>query len=296
VKTSTSIRALVELMEDSDPMVMSHAQAKLMEYGESIIPELEHIEQSSFDSPVLMENVAKILHKIRFSVIKKTLSNWVSTREKNLLEAVFTINQFQFSELDKDDFLLQFQQLKHDFWMKISPRQTCFERVKALNQVFYKSFGFNCLQKSFYSPFEVYTHSVFDTKEGNSLSLGLIYSIVAQSLDIPIYGVATMNRRAPFVLAYLDETNLLPYLDWGINNNGVLFYINIENKGEMVSPKQLREYYLMIGLQGNRSQFEPSPNSVIIRKYLEDIKRSYENQAYYRYKLDEINELISLFK
>jgi|SRR5690554_175185 len=282
-------------MDDSDQMVVMHAKNKLLEYGEEIISELEILEEDCFTRPVQVSNISEVLSCLRFQKLKKNLKNWLDSDEKNLLEAVYTISTYQFPELKIEDFTSKFQELRHQCWMEINSRQTSFEKVDALNKVFFDVYDFIRVDKVPYSPFEIFVNSVMDTREGTDLSLGLIYSMVAQSLDIPIYGVTTMNNRAPFVLAYLDKDNLLPVLDWGIDNNGVLFYVSIGTKGLIVDPQQLKKAFLSEGLPQSRAQFEPSPNSLIIKKYLNDIKRSYSNQIHFRYKLRDIEELLELF-
>jgi regulator of sirC expression with transglutaminase-like and TPR domain len=282
-------------MDDSDQMVVEHSKYTLLQYGEEIIPELELLAEDCFMRPVQTANISEVLNCLRFHRVKRDLHQWLNSEDKNLMQAVYTICTYQFPELKIEAFTAQFQELRHKCWMEINARQTSFEKVDALNKVFFDVYDFIRVEKVPYSPFEIFVNSVMETKEGTDLSLGLIYSMVAQSLDIPIYGVTTMNNRAPFVLAYLDKDNLLPILDWGIDNNGVLFYVGVGTRGLIVDPQQLKEAFLSEGLPQNRAQFEPSPNSVIIKKYLNDIKRSYENQVHFRYKLRDIEELLELF-
>lgn len=283
-------------MDDPDQMVVDHAMGKLLEYGEDIIPNLERLEDDCLIHPIQMENISIVLDSLRFHRIKKSLQNWLKSDDKSLMQAVYTVCSYQYPDLKIEEFTAKFQALRHQCWMEINSRQTSFEKVEALNKVFFDVFDFVRVNEVPHSPFEIFVNSVMECKEGTDLSLGLIYSMVAQSLDIPIYGVTTMNNRAPFVLAYMDKDNLLPILDWGIENNGVLFYIGVGTKGLIIDPKQLKEAYLSEGLPQNRAQFEPSPNSLIIKKYLNDIKRSYANQAKFRYKLRDIEELLELFK
>lgn len=282
-------------MDDSDQMVVEHSKDTLLQYGEEIIPELELLEEDCFMRPAQIANISEVLSCLRFQKVKKELKNWVKSEDKNLLQAVYTICSYQFPELKIEEFTAKFQEIRHLCWMEINSRQTSFEKVDALNKVFFDVYDFIKVDKVPYSPFEIFVNSVMETREGTDLSLGLIYSMIAQSLDIPIYGVTTMNNRAPFVLAYLDKDNLLPILDWGIDNNGVLFYIGVGTKGLIIDPQQLKEAFLSEGLPQNRAQFEPSPNSVIIKKYLNDIKRSYANQVHFRYKLRDVEELLELF-
>ncbi|WP_159038456.1 transglutaminase family protein [Brumimicrobium mesophilum] len=282
-------------MDDPDQMVVDHAMGKLIEYGDGIIPNLENLEDDCLIHPIQLENIAIVLDALRFHRIRNDLTDWLNSDDKCLMKAVYIICSYQYPELNIDAFTSKFQELKHFCWMEINSRQTSFEKVDALNKVFFDTFDFVKVNELPHSPFELFVNSVMESKEGTDLSLGLIYSIVAQSLDIPIYGVTTMNNRAPFILAYMDKDNLLPILDWGIDNNGVLFYISVGNKGLVIDPKQMKEAYLSEGLPQNRAQFEPSPNSVIIKKYLKDIKRSYENKVQFRYKLKDIDELLELF-
>lgn len=282
-------------MDDPDAVVMEHAKQTLIECGEEIIPQLEIIEEDSIDNPLRIENIKEVLGCLRFQKVKKSLESWLSSSDKNLLEAVYIINSYQFPELKIEDFTRQFQELKHRCWMKLNSRQTSFEKIATINKVFFEEFAFVQPTKLPYSPFEIFLNSVLDTKEGTDLSLGLVYSLVAQSLELPVYGVTTMNHRAPFVLAYLDKSNLLPVLNWGIDNNGVLFYIQVGEKGNIVDPQHFKKSYFELGLPQSRAQFEPSPNTIVMKKYLRDIRRSFSNQPYYRYKLDDIDELLGLF-
>ncbi|RYM34529.1 hypothetical protein ERX46_03915 [Brumimicrobium glaciale] len=282
-------------MDDPDQMVVEHARGRLLEYGEDIIPNLEHLEDDCLTYPIQLENISVVLDALRFKRIKNSLHSWLKSEDKSLMQAVYTICTYQYPDLTIEDFTSNFQNLRHQCWMEINSRQTSFEKVDAINKVFFDVFDFVRVNEVPHSPFEIFVNSVMESREGTDISLGLIYSLIAQSLDIPIYGVTTMNNRAPFLLAFMDKDNLLPILDWGIENNGVLFYIGVGTKGLIIDPKQLKEAYLSEGLPQNRAQFEPSPNSMIIKKYLKDIKRSYSNQAQFRYKLRDLEELLELF-
>ncbi|RFC55313.1 transglutaminase family protein [Brumimicrobium aurantiacum] len=282
-------------MDDSDQMVVKHAKHKLLEFGTEIIPNLERLEEDSFVNPRQLENVTEVLDALRLQHIKSSLKGWLQSEDKNLMHALFIICSYQYPELKIEDFTALFQKLRHQCWMEVNSRQTSFEKVEALNKVFFDVFNFVKVSEIPYSPFDIFINSVMDSRQGTDISLGLIYSIVAESLDIPVYGVTTLNNRAPYILAYMDKDNLLPILNWGIENNGVLFYIGIGSKGLIIDPKQLKEAYASEGLPQNKSQFEPSPNTLIIKKYLMDIKRSFENHVQFRYKLNDIDELLEFF-
>lgn len=295
MKTKTSIHALIQLLDDPNVEVMEHAKRVLLNYGDEIIPELEKIEDASLRDPVQMENVASILKALRFQRVKNLLSEWINDDEKDLMKAVYAINAYQFPDLNIQDFVMKFQDLKHSCWREMNPKQTSFEKIEVLNKVFFKKFEFTRVQRGYSSPFEIYLDSVLDTKEGTDLSIALIYSLIAQSLDLPVYCVVSSNHRTPIVLSYLDQTGLLPILNWGIHNNGVLFYILIQEKGLIIDPSNLKEKYNQEGLSEHKSQFEPSPNTLIIKRYLTDLRNSYANYAHLRHKMKDIEDLLILF-
>lgn len=292
---NTSIDALIKLLDDSDAIIREHAEHTLLDYGHNIIPELIQLENNSFDNVEHLERIAEVVKKIRFKKIKHDLLNWKNSPDKNLLEALFIVCSYQFPEMQRNDFIEQFQLLNYQCWKKIHRKQTSFEKVEILNRIFFQEFEFTRASKTPYSPFEIFVNAVFDTREGTDFSLGLIYSVVAQSIGLPIYGVTTLNNRAPFVLAYLDTNHLLPVLNWGIHNNGVLFYIAMDEKGEIIDPKGLKKLYYTEGLPQHRAQFEPTANTLLIKRFLNDVKKSYANHAQFRYKLPDIDELLALF-
>lgn len=292
---NTSITALIKLLDDTDEMVREHAEHTLLNCGEELIPKLIQLEQEAFDDVNRMNKISQLLKKARFHKTKNGLEDWLQSAEKNLLEGLYILTTYQFPELTIEEFIHRFQALNHRCWQRLHLRQTSFEKIKQLNAIFFDEFSFNRVKRAPLSPFELFVNEVLDTREGTDFSLGLIYSIVAQSNGLPVYGVSTMNGRAPFVLAYLDTNHLLPVLNWGIHNNGVLFYISMQNDGMIVEPQRLQSLYKNEGLPQNRAQFEPTANTLLLKRYLSDIKRSYANHPQFRYKLADVDELLTLF-
>lgn len=281
-------------MEDPDELVANHVENQLLQKGVALIPTLEEMLESSFDDPEKTERIDKLLKQLRFERVCDQLESWKHSEDKSLLEGVFIICSYQFPDLCQKSFMDQFIALKEAVWLEINPRQTSFETVKVINKIFYDHFDFKKSSSFPTSPFDLFLNSVIESREGSDIALGLIYSIIAQSLDLPIYGVTPQQGTGPFMLAYLDRNNLLNWLDWGIDNNGVLFYVSVSNKGVIVEPRRLKEAYASKGMDHIKSCFEPTPNTVLIKKYLQEIKKSCENNVQFRYKINQLERLIKL--
>ena len=77
------------------------------------------------------------------------------------------------------------------------------DHIKLINHVLYNIHGFSGNTTNHKDPQNSYLSQVLETKKGNQISLAIIYSVIAQKLDIPVYGV---NLPQHFILAYMDET------------------------------------------------------------------------------------------
>jgi len=79
-----------------------------------------------------------------------------------------------------------------------------------------------------------------EMKKGNQTALAIIYSVIAQKLDIPVYGI---NLPQHFILGYVDES-AQPETE-----NGVLFYINTFNKGFIFGKRDVDMFLKQLNLK-----------------------------------------------
>src|SRR5690606_14523153 len=117
-------------------------------------------------------------------------------------------------------------------------------------------------------------------------SLAVIYSIIAQKLDIPIYGV---NLPQHFILAYVDES-----MDKDFDSH-ILFYINAFNKGFIFGRHDVDAFLRQLNLSPDRRFYEPCSNSAIIQRIIRNLISAYDN-AGVEDKVKELEELLEIFK
>jgi regulator of sirC expression with transglutaminase-like and TPR domain len=102
----------------------------------------------------------------------------------------------------KKNLRKQVQQIKHDVWLEINDELTAMEKVKIINHILFDVHQFSGNIANYHAPQNSFINSVLETKKGNPVSLGILYMIIAQELQIPIYGV---NLPEHFIVAYVDE-------------------------------------------------------------------------------------------
>ena len=103
---------------------------------------------------------------------------------------------------------------------------------------------------------------------------------------MPVYGVNLPNH---FVLAYLDEDNLNPFINTN-NQHGALFYINAFSKGGIFDELEIKEFLRALKKPELREYFEPCSNSSIIMRMLTNLINAFQQSG----NAEKVNELIAM--
>jgi regulator of sirC expression with transglutaminase-like and TPR domain len=286
VRDSKSIEALVRLIEDPDETIYGHVRDELMNCGSSVIPILESSWETDDYGLVFQSRIELLIHEIQFSEITKDLQQWISSPSKDLLTGALIISRYQYPNLIEDEIHQKIQTIRRDIWLELSDDQTAYEKVRIFNKVFYGKHGFTGNSKDYHSPLNSCINTVVQTRKGNPLSLCVLYSIIAQSLDMPIYGVNLPNH---FVLTYLDQDKMISLID-PENKFGNLFYINAFSKGGIFDADEIRAFLKGLDKAELREYFEPCSNSAIIKRMLTNLINAFQQVG----NLEKVNELIGL--
>lgn len=283
------LTSLVRLLDDPDEHVFEHIKGKLVSLGPEIISYLEDVWQQSLDV-LLQERIENIVHKIQFNEVKKELNLWLLGGAFDLLSGILAVNKYQYPDLDEQKIINQIDAIKRDTWLQLGYEMSPLEKVKILNHVFFHIHGFSGNTVNHQDPQNSYINLVLESKRGNQISLAIIYSLVAQKLDIPIYGV---NLPQHFILAYVDEQErLLPGFE---AVNGVIFYINPFNKGFIFGRKDVDFFLKQLKLQQRDEYYEPCSNIEIIKRVFRNLISSY-NKLGFLDKVEELEELLQVIE
>jgi regulator of sirC expression with transglutaminase-like and TPR domain len=215
------------------------------------------------------------------------LENWRASSNRDLLKGALIISRFQFPNIDFEKVEQELEKIKQKVWLEINEEHTAFEIVKIFNHVLFDICGFKPTENGFYAPQNSFINTVLESKRGNQLSLSILYSVIAQKLQIPIYGIDLPNH---FVLGFLDEFQTLKML--GINNNerNILFYINPFSKGRIFDQNEIENYLKSLNLPLRNHYFEPCSNSEILKRMIGNLTYAYQKVGEDQ-KVFELNEI-----
>jgi regulator of sirC expression with transglutaminase-like and TPR domain len=270
MKQLTDISSLIQLLDDPDELVYSHVKIQIMSIGEGAIPNLEEAWESNLFGVLFQNRIEELIHEIQFDAVAKSLNEWAHAEGASLLDGVMIINRYQYPDFDQEKMLKTLEQIQQDIWLELNTNLTAFEQVKVINHILFQIYGFSGNTLDYHSPKNSFLSEVLETKKGNPLSLSLIYSIISQNLDLPIYGV---NLPHHFILAYLDRFSL--YKTNNIFETDVLFYVNPFSKGTVFSKKEIDYFLEQLKLDPEDSFFKPATNVSIIRRALSNLENSY---------------------
>lgn len=288
--TIQSVQALIQLIDDPDDHVYEHVHDQLKSFGSGAIPYLEESWEYMTYGLLFQNRVENLIHEIQVETVREMLKSWIESEEKDLLEGALIIAKYQYPGLDENRVRAEIERIRRQIWIEMNPNQTSFEKIRTFNQVFFGVNRFEGDSKNYHSPLNSLVNTVLETKKGNPLTLSLIYSVIAQSLNLPVYGVNLPNH---FVLAYMDE-HFINASAGNKNPYGVLFYINPFSKGSVMQDSDIQQFLKRINLKEERAYFEPCPNTQIIKRMITNLIAAFQKNGNAQ-KVNELTLMRNLF-
>lgn len=283
---SKEVHALIQLLDDEDNEVFKHVYNKLISYGSDIIPDLEQAWASELN-PLAHERLEDIIHKIQFDALEAEWEEWLFIDQPDLLTGAFLIAKYHYPDIQLEDIQKKLQKIKQSIWLELNYNQTPLEQIQIFNQVFYNYHNFKGSQTSEdYQDFCI--NNVLESKKGNSIIVGIIYQILAQELNLPVYGV---NLVRHYILAFCKKTIIDFYSEQSMERE-VMFYINPINRGSIFSRNEIKDYLEKMKVEQDPKNFTPANNNSIVKElitYLIDIYRLQNRE-------DRVKELKRLYQ
>ena len=258
----SEIQALVRLLDDDDKEVLNHVYTKIKSLGIEIIPTLESAWTTELN-PLQHDRLEELIHDIQFQMIVDEFTQWVDSDEQDLLLGFYILTKYFFPDLKYDDVQKQIFKLKQSIWLELNYNQTPLEQIQIFNQIFYGYHGFSGVQLS--ERFEQYCiNNLLQTKHASSISLGILYQIIARELNLPVYGVPLVKY---YVVCFCKKT-ITDFEEEEDLEREIMFYINPVNRGSLFSRNEIKEYLEKMKIDLDAKFFTPANNKTLIAELL----------------------------
>jgi len=272
--TREEIQALLQLLDDPNDEVNQTVTTRILEQGPTILPDLEAAWEGSMD-PMHQDRIINLIQEIQTKSNHNQLQKWVQFEQNDLLKGVFLISRYQYPDLGLKELEISLERIIKDVWLELNNNLTALEKVRILNHIIFDVHGFTKNTKDFYSPQNSFINQVLETGKGNPISLAVVYSIIAQRLDLPIFGV---NLPKNFILAYKDV--LAAGSGFEEFTEDILFYINPYNKGAVLGRREIEYFLKQQKITPQESHFRPCSNLEILVRILHNLINAYHKSGY----------------
>ncbi len=279
---NSELKALITLLDDPNDTVFESVQKRLNEIGAPIVPELKDAWVQS-DNELFLERSSSIISSIQFNDTLVQFKNWVQNGAKSLLEASFLIAKYNFPDLDYHLINQKIEKIKKDAWLQMNDNLTPLEQIRVVNHIFFNIHKFGRNNSDFYAPKNSYLNQLLKTKKGNPISLAILFLIITEKLELPVYGV---NLPKNFILAYAEELYETS-LETEHENKIVSFYINPFNNGAILTKREIDYFLEQQKIKSHDMYYKICDNKIIIQRLLLNLIYSYEKLK----KPDKVKDL-----
>lgn len=290
------IESMLYLLDDSDDRVVEHIAEKLFALGPAIIPYLEKTWPDETNVR-RQEHIIDIIKNISQKALALKLENWKNSEHKDLLEGMLIINQIIDPNIDPQVIDNKLDKLKLDAWLELNYDLTSFEKIKILNHIIFDVHKYRGDTDNYHHSQNSFLSTVLERKKGNPVSLAIIYSIVAQRLNIPVYGV---NLPQHFILGYVNDFEwplLQKFNDestLGENaGSDIMFYINPFNNGLIFSKENINKFLKQLNLEPHEDYYKTCTNQSILLRVLKNLEVSFEKEGNIN-KLEQVKYLMEV--
>ncbi|MDC0579141.1 transglutaminase-like domain-containing protein [Bacteroidia bacterium] len=272
---------MVYLLDDSDERVVRHIEEQILAMGYESIPILELLwpDEKSIQR---QEKIINLINQINKNLLAEDFRDWYNSEDQNLMEGLFIINKILDPTVDRQYIENQINKIKLDAWLELNYDLTSFEKVKILNRIIFEVHDFKGDTDSYHHSKNSFLSSVLERKKGNPILLAIIYSIVAQRLNIPIYGV---NLPQHFILGYVKDLEWPPLLNFNDpsivkddNHSDILFYINPFNNGLIFNQDHIYTFLKQLNIEAKSEYFNVCSNLDMVKRVLKNLEISYAKE------------------
>lgn len=287
MQETKELNALFTLIDDPDEEVYSTVSERIVRYGKPIIPNLEHLWETTPDEDT-QERIEMIIHRLHFTDLLSDLTEWRDSAHHDLLFGSLLVSKFQYPDLQTAPVLQDIEKIRRNVWLELNSFLTPLEQANVLSSIIYNYYNLKGVEVSYTNPDEFFIHKVLESKKGNTLANGIIYQILCEKLDI---NARIINIPRQCIIAFY-QSEFDHTLAMGNPQEQIHFFVDATS-GQAFSHKDIENYFRKIGVTTSPSYFKPLSNKRAIQVLLQEITKCFDSPEK-KHKKEELLRLIEL--
>lgn len=255
-------KAMISLLDDSDTEVVDIVQQKILNLGQDAIPLLEKEWDEYEENPLIQNKIENLLHDLQLGNLITDFQEWILNGSEDLLRGLWLVSRLAYPENKIQKMQDDVNKIYMDVWIMTNKDMHPVDLLNVMNDVIFNQLKYEPNVKNFHSPNNSLFNLVLEQKKGNPVTLSCLYILLAQRLDIPLYGVNLPNL---FVTVF-D----LP---------GQKFYVNPFNKGQIFYQRDIDDYLKHMNMEPKEEFYKACGNKEIVIRVLTNLAYSYQKSG-----------------
>lgn len=286
METNKELSALFHLIDDPDEEVFNAVSQKIVDYGKPIIPNLEHLWETTPDEQT-QERIEILIHKLHYRDLTEDLRQWSVSGHHDLIPASLLICKFQYPDLATAPVLHEIEKIRRNIWLELNNYLTPLEQINIITSILYSYYGLKGGEINYKEPNEFLLNKTLESKRGNQLCNGILYLLLCELLDVPVRAISIPKQ---FVIAYFKPG----YSDENLSDpSGKIEFFIDPSSGQVFTHQDVENYFKRIAVPPVGAYFKPQKNKKVIQQLLEDFSKCFAGERDL-YKQRELIELASI--
>ncbi len=255
----TSIKSLLQLLDDPDLEIYTTVELKLLEFGLEV---LKDIPKYVNESELYIKRIELLKSKIIHTGMLKDFRHYVSTNDElDLEEGAFLLSQVANPLLQINVYKNVLNEYARDLTGILATDTLTIDMLEKISKYLFEKRKFIPNTENYHNLSNHLIDQVLETKLGIPLSLSFIYMFVAKRLNIPLKGIGLPGH---FIVS-LDVF-------------GEIFYIDPFSYGKILKSNDCKILVERSGFKFHEDYFEPVTVKQMLERMIRNMISSYEKQ------------------
>lgn len=259
MNNQTSIKSLLQLLDDPDLEIYTTVELKLLEFGLEV---LKDIPKYVNESELYIKRIKLLKSKIIHTGMLKNFRHYVSTNDElDLEEGAFLLSQVVNPLLQINIYKNVLNEYARDLKGILATDTLTIDMLEKISKYLFEKRKFIPNTENYHNLSNHLIDQVLETKLGIPLSLSFIYMFVAKRLNIPLKGIGLPGH---FIIS-LDVF-------------GEIVYIDPFSNGKILKANDCKILVERSGFKFHEDYLEPVTVKQMLERMIRNMISSYEKQ------------------
>ena len=137
---TNEISALFNLIDDPDEEVFGAVSEKIVGYGKPIIPNLEHLWETTPNEAV-QGRIELLIHRLHYRDLSEDFRQWSISGHHDLMLGGLLACKFQYPDLSTTPVLQEIEKIRRNIWLELNNYLTPLEQINIVTSILYSYYG-----------------------------------------------------------------------------------------------------------------------------------------------------------